>query len=444
MGVLNYPAQASPTWGDQSGRGQDLIAAIQNRAWVLATKLNHATRGEMLLGFWPSTTLGNAPNFALYTLSNELRARAAAVTTGNDAGYSAATDYPAAIVWLENAYQLYTKRSGLWYMDYQHRAAHSSNYAGFSNFSAIGTLEDKWIIQSQKADIFAPLATVETASVGAGSLNGSFAQMPPYDFFMQFVLDTIPASGRIRIAYRWIDADNYLYIDIDSGGDIILGERFEAVDFDLDTSTSPASNGDIITVINDHYRVQVFADGVQIQDFTDTNDNENQQQDWEILDLGTGGAISDLEIFRYRLQDVTGLGSDLIVNGDFDTDTDWTKGVNWTIPGGAGANHSGGNDDIEATIDPLSAGKIYRAQFTISAYVAGTLAAIVGDPGGNFYTAGFRSSNGESIGYELALVDGAFKLDSTGFQGTADDVIVQEVLFSPSTLATILDSMLGL
>lgn len=444
MGVLNYPAQASPAWGDQSGRGQDLIDAIPNRAWVLASTLRHATRGQMMIGFWPTTSLNDQPNFALYTVSNFIQPRAATITTGIDLAYNAATDYPFAVVWLENAYQLLTKRSGVWYRDWVENAAHSQNYVGFSNYSAVGTLEDRWVLQSQKADLFAPDISLDEASVGAGSLSAALPQMPAYDFFMRFVMDTKPSAGRYRFAYRYQDADNYLYLDINSTGNTIVGERIGGVDSDLDTSPTPASDGDRLTIINDHYRVQVWAENTLIQDSTYTSDNENQLQDWVILDLGTGGVVTDMEIYPYRLQTASGLGSDLIVNGDFDTDTDWVKGANWTIPGGAGADHSGGNDDLEATVDPLTAGKVYKATFTISAYVAGTLGAVVGTPSFPAYRAGSGSANGTFEGYELAETDGAFKMDSTSFQGTVDDVVVQEVLFTATPLAFLLDSVLGL
>jgi len=69
------------------------------------------------------------------------------------------------------------------------------------------------------------------------------------------------------------------------------------------------------------------------------------------------------------------LGSDLVTNGDFATDTDWTKGTGTTISGGlanldgsAGAFVSALYQDI-----PLISGKTYKITFNISNFSSGSL-----------------------------------------------------------------------
>jgi hypothetical protein len=64
----------------------------------------------------------------------------------------------------------------------------------------------------------------------------------------------------------------------------------------------------------------------------------------------------------------TGLGSELVTNGTFDTDTNWTKGANWTISGGVAtttAANSSGRAITQSGI--LTAGKTYYVSFTITA-----------------------------------------------------------------------------
>lgn len=456
MGQLNFPVQASPVWGDQSGRGQDLINAIENRAWVLGTILNHSTRGEMMLGFWPTTTLDNAPNFALYTLSNEIRARIASTTSGNDAGYSAATDYPIIVVWLNGGYQAFSKRGGIWYRDWMHSQVHASAYAGFSNYSAAGSLQDKWIIQSQKADLFDPEIFVESPAVGTGSNNGAYPEAPAFDFFMQYVVDTLPASGNIRVSFRWQwnppdyigpYAPIYDFVQIDSAGNIELYDHYEGLsDFLLATGSSGVSNGDTITVIAENFNRKVWVNETLVIDYNDADYSDSNQEstNWEVVDLGSGGVISDLTIAKYKLRDIIGLSDNLIVNGTFDADTDWTKGANWTIAAGV-ANHTGANSLLQAMVDPAIAEHIYYCEMEILNYVSGGLAAKVGTPSFPFYGIAFGQNDGVTSGYRVAEASGQFYLESfSSFSGDVDNVILKEVLFSSSYLAQILDSILGL
>jgi hypothetical protein len=455
MARLNFTTQATPVWGDLAGYIEDdnnvsAFTLRQGRAWILPTILHHTTRGQQMIGFWPTAIQDDEPNFAIYTLANELRVRAGAVTAGDEIAYSAATDYPIAVVWAAGDigspyYKAFSKRGDWWYLDWIHRASDASNYIGLSNYDSVGYLQiDKPLeLRDRRASTFGCLVEVAAPVIGTGSIDdGVEAEMAPYDFYMQLDVDTLPVTGNIKFVYRYSDSANYLYFLVNSSGDVIFGERFEDEDYDLDTSTGTIAAGQTLRIINNHYNAKVWADDTLIQDWTDTNDNENQLTGWGLVDLGADGEISNLFVDAYAQRIETGLGADLIVNGVFAADTDWTKGANWTIAAGV-ASHTGGNDDIEATVDPLTAGKIYKAQFTVSNYVTGTLSAVVGDVGGNFYAAGFIFDNGTSIGYELALVDGAFKLDSQGFQGDVDNVIVQEVLFANNEIANILDSMLS-
>jgi hypothetical protein len=60
-----------------------------------------------------------------------------------------------------------------------------------------------------------------------------------------------------------------------------------------------------------------------------------------------------------------GLGSELVTNGAFASDTSWTKGTGWTISGGF-ANHTGGSGALTPTsaITP-TVGKIYEISFDV-------------------------------------------------------------------------------
>lgn len=68
---------------------------------------------------------------------------------------------------------------------------------------------------------------------------------------------------------------------------------------------------------------------------------------------------------------------DLVVNGTFDTNTDWTKGTGWSISGGS-ANHSTngiGNLSQSITIIP---GQTYRVTYRVLNYTSGTVTPTLG------------------------------------------------------------------
>ncbi len=84
------------------------------------------------------------------------------------------------------------------------------------------------------------------------------------------------------------------------------------------------------------------------------------------------------------------LGTELVTNGGFDADTDWTKGTGWLITGGV-ASVDGTqtvDSDLEQDIT-IANGDTYEITFTISNYVAGTITPVIGDTLGTA-----RSANG--------------------------------------------------
>jgi hypothetical protein len=60
------------------------------------------------------------------------------------------------------------------------------------------------------------------------------------------------------------------------------------------------------------------------------------------------------------------IGSELVTNGTFDTDTGWTKGTGWTISGGT-ATHAGSGGTINQTISGLTVGAVYSYTATLDA-----------------------------------------------------------------------------
>jgi hypothetical protein len=118
------------------------------------------------------------------------------------------------------------------------------------------------------------------------------------------------------------------------------------------------------------------------------------------------------------------LGSELVTNGDFDTDSDWTKGTGWSISGGTAScdGSQSGNSILYQGIGH-SANKLYQIEFTISGYVSGQIDFALDTP---FF--GATSSNGTFIFSSIPPSGGNFiiRANST-FVGSIDNVSVKEV-----------------
>ena len=114
------------------------------------------------------------------------------------------------------------------------------------------------------------------------------------------------------------------------------------------------------------------------------------------------------------------LGVNIIINGTFAADTNWTKGTGWTISSTAIAT-AVTNGVLTATVPPLTIGKVYLVTYTITVS-AGDVAIQDGTANGTT-----RSTAGT---FEELFTAGAavfrFYSPSGGFTGTIDNVSVQE------------------
>ncbi len=127
----------------------------------------------------------------------------------------------------------------------------------------------------------------------------------------------------------------------------------------------------------------------------------------------------------YAVIPVPSEGAEEITNGDFATDSDWTKGTGWSISGGT-ANCIGGAGSLNLTQVALEIGKRYTVTYTVSNYSTGTIHPIIGG-----WTHGtYQSSNGtytEVISNNHASANTTFYMQGkSGFVGSIDNVSVKE------------------
>ena len=113
----------------------------------------------------------------------------------------------------------------------------------------------------------------------------------------------------------------------------------------------------------------------------------------------------------------------MVVNGGFDTDSDWSKGTGWTISGGKaiGTNATG---NLQQSIS-LASGSIYKVSFEVSDYVSGQVRLQT-----NQQNSVVVSANGTYIEYLTMTTDSSLILngiDSNPFNGSIDNISVKEV-----------------
>jgi hypothetical protein len=118
------------------------------------------------------------------------------------------------------------------------------------------------------------------------------------------------------------------------------------------------------------------------------------------------------------------IGPELVTNGTFDTDSDWTKGTGWTISGGEATHSAGASSAINQTSN-ITSGGVYRVTVTISGRTSGSLYWRLGDT----TNIGIMSSNGTVTQYLLGQATGTYLglFGDASFDGTIDNISVREI-----------------
>ena len=116
-------------------------------------------------------------------------------------------------------------------------------------------------------------------------------------------------------------------------------------------------------------------------------------------------------------------GSELVTNGDFSTDSNWTKGTGWSISNGKAVGSNSSSSLYQATGSNYTSGKTYKIVFTVSDYVSGSVRPEITNVAGDYVT-----SNGTFTQYIVATSSGiGEELKGASFNGSIDNVSVVEV-----------------
>ncbi len=112
-----------------------------------------------------------------------------------------------------------------------------------------------------------------------------------------------------------------------------------------------------------------------------------------------------------------GLNPDLVVNGDFATDTIWTKGTGWTIAGNVATKVAGVASDLEQEISGLDTNTAYLV-VTTATRTAGSLTPSIG------------GNDGTAITGDVTLQYDIIQAGSDDFAYIADDTFAGTIALS--------------
>ena len=136
---------------------------------------------------------------------------------------------------------------------------------------------------------------------------------------------------------------------------------------------------------------------------------------------------------------IAGTFTDIITNGGFDADSDWTqKETGWTISGGkAVASNVGYSYTISQNVSEVQTGveQTFRVTVTISDYSAGTLKWIIGTAG---YLGASLTADGTYV-QEITTTPSSTKIGLLGASGTALNCKIDNVkveILSPALRST--------
>ena len=123
------------------------------------------------------------------------------------------------------------------------------------------------------------------------------------------------------------------------------------------------------------------------------------------------------------------IGPELVTNGTFDTDTDWTKNGNWAISGGVAVCGAGtGSSQGLVQSGVFASGKVYQYSITVSGVTGSEyLRFKMGEVGDTFLATGSGTYTGFLAGRPLTSIDIRPNKTTTTSNITVDNISVREI-----------------
>lgn len=287
--ALSFPAQSTPVYGDL-GLYSAAIPRVAGRALVYS--INLSTVSYCRAGFNNGSaaadvfldTLGIAPGGINICVSS-------AIDNGAGESLSTSTVYKIAITQRSTGTLGFLWRAGTWKLIWVFITANTASpRVSFSNYSAIGTLDNFRVL-----DLPAPFGTDYglATTLLSGSQSASQAFTHEANGLVYFDSITKPSSGVVRVAVRYVDDNNCWIQEVNSSGDLKLIEKVAGVESTRITSAGVYTSGHRSSLIFDGTTIRQYSNNVLRGTYASAS-NFATATAGKILDLGTGGAVSDV------------------------------------------------------------------------------------------------------------------------------------------------------
>lgn len=129
-----------------------------------------------------------------------------------------------------------------------------------------------------------------------GTSEGATADAPSADFVAKMVLTTLPSAGSFIYKVRIQDANNYLDVEVNSSGDVIVNEIVAGVRTPQVSMLGKAADGESLVISADGDDIDVWSKADRIRY---TTSNFNTEVGCEVGSLGTGGVVSDILLHKF-------------------------------------------------------------------------------------------------------------------------------------------------
>lgn len=205
-------------------------------------------------------------------------------------------------------------------------------YAALGNYNA--TLSTDYL---RVADLPSPFDedVLHSRDAGNVALNTTFTH--PQRFVLEFDLDTVPSASTILLQFRRQDDNNALVLEMATSTNFKLWKRVDSSYTELAAANGVLANGQRIALVVDGETISGYYDGTHAWTATGVTEFPTLT-DGKLFDLGTGGAISDLDVFELGPGVVTYQTTGNVASGttfDHDAGTRITYTVD-TLPDVAG------------------------------------------------------------------------------------------------------------
>ena len=233
-------------------------------------------------------------------------------------------------------------------------------------------------------------------------------------------INIVTSGKKYRLTYTVIENNGVSSLLYHNGG------AYVSAPLTLGTHTIDyTAGGSIFLFKNNSTGTNIVLDNVSVKENISADFNFSRGS--SATRVNELGYIEDVQIIGGELVsngDFEEIGSEEIVNGTFNTDSDWIKGTGWSIANGKATQDGSGSGSSLQQQNVVVVGKIYKIVFDIIERTQGSIEVFAGFPNSNVP---IINTIGTHTLYLKAEGNSSLYFRPSNFIGSIDNVSVKEV-----------------